>query len=90
MIFLFPTQAQLTTSSFTVSGNGGIDFFKLSGIATNNTSYATAPGVKADFGVSIVAPGNSYRIATFPCPAGTAVSYELKSVENTYLKDFQD
>ncbi|KAH6699065.1 GPI anchored cell wall protein [Leptodontidium sp. MPI-SDFR-AT-0119] len=90
LIFLFPTQAQLTTSSFTFSGNGGISFSQLDGVATNSTTYATAPGDKTFYGVTIVSPGNSYTIASFPCPAGQAVSYELKAVGDTYLRDFQD
>ncbi|KAK0116533.1 hypothetical protein ONS95_013547 [Cadophora gregata] len=90
LVFLFPTQDQLTTSSFTFSGNGGITFSQLDGVATNSTTYATAPGVKTSYGVTVVAPGNAYTIATFPCPAGQAVSYEVKAVGDTYLRDFQD
>lgn len=72
------------------SGNSAIEFSQLSGVASNTTSYATAPDVKTDYGVTVVAPGNSYRIVTFLCPADTAASYELKAVGGTYLKDFQD
>lgn len=90
LIFLFPTQAQLTTSSFTFSGNGGIDFSMLKGVATQSTTYNNAPAVKTDYGVTVVAPGNSYTIATFPCPSGQAVSYELKASGNTQLTYFQD
>lgn len=90
LIFLFPTQAQLTTSSFTFSGNGGIDFSKLSGVATGSTSYSNAPGVAQDYGVTTVAPGHSYTIATFPCPANTAISFELKASGDTSLNYFQD
>jgi len=90
LVFLFPTQDQLETSSFTFSGNGGIAFSLLDGVATNSTTYATAPGEKTSYGVTVVAPGNSYTIASFPCPAGQAISYELKAVGDTYLRDFQD
>jgi len=90
LVFLFPTQAELTTSSFTFSGNGGIDFSLLSEVATQATDYANAPGVKTDYGVTTVAPGNSYTIATFACPAGSAVSYELKAAGDTCLNYFQD
>lgn len=90
LIFLFPLQSQLTTSSFTFSGNGGIDFSKLNGVATSSTSYSNAPGLGADFGTTVVAPGNSYTIVTFPCPAGTIVSFEMKAVGDTCLTYFQD
>lgn len=90
LVFLFPTQDQLQTSSFTFSGNGGIDFSLLSGVATQSTDYANAPGVATDYGVTTVAPGNSYSIATFACPANTAVSFELKASGDTCLDYFQD
>ncbi|KAL2068477.1 hypothetical protein VTL71DRAFT_16575 [Oculimacula yallundae] len=90
LIFLFPSQDQLTTSSYTFSGNGGISFSQLDGIATNSTTYANKPGEKTFYGVTVVSPGNSYTVASFPCPAGQAVSYELKAVGDTYLRDFQD
>jgi hypothetical protein len=90
LVFLFPSQAQLTTSSFTFSGNGGIDFSLLKGVATATTSSSNAPAVEYDFGVTKVAPGNSYSIETFPCPAGTAVSFELKASGDTNLRYFQD
>src|SRR5439155_10859759 len=35
LIFLFPTQSQLTTSSYTLTGNGAIDFCMLSGVANS-------------------------------------------------------
>jgi len=90
LIFLFPTQADLQTSSYTFSGNGGIDFSMLSGTATTGTTSANAPGVETDYGVTTVAPGNSYNIATFACPAGTTVSFELKASGDTSLNYFQD
>jgi len=90
LIFLLPLQSQLQTSSFTISGSGQIDFSMLGGVASQSTTFANAPAVKTDYGVTTVAPGNSYNIATFPCPAGSAVSYELKSVGGTSLTYFQD
>lgn len=90
LVFLFPTQAELTTSSFTFSGNGGIDFSLLNGVATQATDFANAPEVETDYGVTTVAPGNSYTIATFACPAGTAQSFELKASGDTCLTYFQD
>merc|ERR1711964_671596 len=51
LVFLFPEQSQLETSSFTFSGNGEFDFTQLSSVATQSTTYATQGGVKTDFGV---------------------------------------
>lgn len=90
LVFLFPKQSDLQTSSFTFSGSGAIDFSMLSGIATQSTTFANAPTVKTDYGITPVAPGNSYTIATFPCPANTAVAFEMKSQGGTCLDYFQD
>ncbi|KAI9732697.1 MAG: hypothetical protein M1818_007431 [Claussenomyces sp. TS43310] len=90
LVFLFPEQSQLQTSSFTFSGNGGIDFSLLSGVATTSTTSSNAPSVKTDYGVTTVSPGHSYNIATFACPANTAVSFELKASGDTSLNYFQD
>lgn len=88
--FSFPTQSQLTTSSFTFSGAGTVDFKSLSSVATQSTSYSNAPGVASDLGQVTLAPGNAYKVASFSCPAGTAVSYEMSAVGNTAFKYFQD
>jgi Ubiquitin 3 binding protein But2 C-terminal domain len=90
LVFLFPTQSQLATSSFTFSGNGGLDFSLLNGVATSATSYSNAPVVSMDYGTTTVASGNSYTIATFACPANTAISFKITTVGDTYLKYFQD
>lgn len=90
LVFLFPTQAQLQTSSFTFSGDGKIDFTSLKGTATTSTTFANQPAVAQDLGVVTVAPGNSYNIATFACPAGQTVSYELSEAGSTSLTYFQD
>ena len=90
LVFLLPTQAQLTTSSFNMSGNGGLACSLLNGVATSTTSFSNAPSVKNDYGVTIIAPGNSYSIATFPCPAGRAISVELKASGDIFLNYFQD
>jgi hypothetical protein len=83
-------QSQLTTSSFTFSGAGTVDFKSLSSVATESTSYSNAPGVASDLGQVTVAPGNAYKVSSFSCPAGKAVSYEMSAVGDTALKYFQD
>jgi len=88
--FLFPTQDQLETSSYTFSGNGQVDFKELSQVATQSTTYANQGSVKKDLGEYAVTPGSATTVATFPCPAGQAVSYEISSQSGTSLEYFQD
>jgi hypothetical protein len=90
LVFLFPEQKDLATSSFTFSGNGAIDFSLLGGVANQGTTFHNAPGVQTDYGVTTVSPGHSYTIATFSCLAGKAVSFELKGRGDTALRYFQD
>lgn len=35
-------------------------------------------------------PGHTYSVATFPCPAGTAISVEAKACGDTMFNYFQD
>ncbi|OAA73427.1 Ubiquitin 3 binding protein But2 [Cordyceps fumosorosea ARSEF 2679] len=90
LVFLFPKQADLETSSFTFSGDGKLDFTQLKAAATEGTTYNNQPGKAADLGQVTVAPGNSYSIATFDCPAGQRVAYEISAAGNTDFKYFQD
>lgn len=90
LVFLFPKQEDLETSAFTFSGDGKIDFASLESAVTIDTSYSNMPSVKEDYGVTTVSPGNSYVISTFQCPAGQAVSYEMKNAGSTYLDFFED
>lgn len=89
LVFLFPEQSQLETSSYTISGNGVIDFASLKSVATSSTDYNNQPAVASDLGTFTVAPGNSYLISTFSCPSGQAVAYEMSSA-TTSLTYFQD
>lgn len=90
LVFLFPKQSDLETSSFDFSGDGKLDFSKLKGVATQGTTFNNQPGKETDFGVVTVSPGHSYNIATFDCPAGQTVSYEISAAGDTSLKYFQD
>lgn len=89
LVFLFPEQSQLQTSSFTFSGSGGAKFEELTGVATKSTTYNNQPSVKSDLGTIDIKPGNSYVVSTFSCPAGKTVSYEIKSAGSS-LDYFQD
>ncbi|KIE03889.1 GPI anchored cell wall protein, partial [Metarhizium majus ARSEF 297] len=90
LVFLFPRQDELTTSSFTFSGDGKIDFSLLNSPATQGTTWNNQPGKKTDYGITTVAPGNSYTIASFPCPAGQAIGFEMSDCGNTNFRYFQD
>ncbi|KUJ09205.1 uncharacterized protein LY89DRAFT_690265 [Mollisia scopiformis] len=90
LVFLFPTQAELQTSSYTFSGNGEFDFAQLNTVATQSTDYANMGSVKTDFGTKTATPGSSVVVSTFACPAGQAVSYEISSVSGSSLTYFQD
>jgi hypothetical protein len=90
IVFLFPEQSQLETSSFSFSGDGVVDFKELDTIANSGTTFSSIGGVKTDFGDKTVTPGSSTVVSTFACPAGQTVSYELSAVSGTSLNYFQD
>jgi hypothetical protein len=90
LIFLFPLQSELETSSYTFSGTGEIEFEELSSAASSVTTYDNAPSVESVLGTFTVTEGSSTLISTFSCPAGETLTYELKALQDTYLYYFQD
>jgi hypothetical protein len=90
LVFLFPQQSQLETSSFTFSGDGNIAITQLSQVATQSTTYANQGSPALQLGSGSVAPGQDIVISTFSCPSGQTVSYEVSSVSGTKLEYFQD
>ncbi|KAE8149276.1 ubiquitin 3 binding protein But2 C-terminal domain-containing protein [Aspergillus avenaceus] len=90
LVFLFPKKEDLETSSYSFSGDGKVEFSSLASAATESTSYNNAPSVKEDLGDFTISPGNSYLVSTFACPAGEAVSYEMKNAGSTELDFFED
>lgn len=90
LVFHFPEQKDLQTYSFTFSGDGNVYFAELSSPATQTTTFNNAPSVKTDFGVTTIAPGNSYVISTFACTSGGAVAFELKEAGTTDFTFFED
>jgi hypothetical protein len=90
LVFLFPEQSQLQTSSFSLSGSGAVDCARLSMPAVATTSFSNAPSIAMDLGSFTLQPGNSYTFARFGCPAGMTVAFELSSVGGTSLTYFQD
>ena len=91
LVFLLPTQDKLVTSSFTLSGSGGLDVAQLESPATGQTSYSTIPAVKSSLGgPTSVLPGNEYVIASGSCAAGQTISYEVSATGSFALNYFQD
>jgi hypothetical protein len=91
LVFLFPEQADLETSSYTFSGSGGVEFWKLSSPAVEGeTSYNSCPAKSQSLGSVTLAPGNSYVVATFACPAGERIGYEMAAEGSTSFRYFQD
>ncbi|KAK4499952.1 hypothetical protein PRZ48_008138 [Zasmidium cellare] len=91
LVFLFPEQKDLETSSFTFNNKGGIKVEELTGPATEQTTYANAPA-KSGLSQTIgsVAPGNSYLVFSHECAAGTRKGFEFESTGGLELEFFQD
>ncbi|QQK44315.1 GPI anchored cell wall protein, putative [Penicillium digitatum] len=90
LVFLFPELQDLETSSFSFTGDGKIDFAKLSSAVDKSTTFNNLPSVSQDLGSITMSPGNSYIISTFSCPAGETVAYEMKNSGSTDLNFFED
>lgn len=91
LVFLLPTQDELVSSAFTLTGSGGLDVAQLKSPATAQTSYSTVPAVESDLGgPASVTPGNEYVISSGSCAAGETVSYEVSATGSMALNYFQD
>ncbi|APA07902.1 hypothetical protein sscle_03g026720 [Sclerotinia sclerotiorum 1980 UF-70] len=91
LVFLFPTQDMLETSSYTFSGSGAINFKQLSTTVTLNSTYNSIGNTERDFGSKISTPGSWTVVDTFDCPAGEAISFEMSTGGiNTNLSWFED
>ncbi|KAI1120139.1 hypothetical protein F5Y10DRAFT_273364 [Nemania abortiva] len=95
VVFYFPLQSQLVTSSYNFTGPGGVYFARLSAPVSTDTSYANVPAVAESYGATTLAPGNAYSVAALPCPAGQSVAFEMSSGaanggNSTDLRYFQD
>ncbi|KAJ4345371.1 uncharacterized protein N0V89_011501 [Didymosphaeria variabile] len=90
LVFLFPEQKDLETSSYTVSGSGGLEFSKCDTNASQKTSWDNKGTCTAVKTVDNVAPGNSYTIVSDSCAAGQTVTYQMCSTGGLSLEYFQD
>lgn len=90
LVFLFPEKSELQTSSFNFTGDGRVDFAQMNSPATERTTFHTMPTIKTDFHVSTLQPGTSYVIASFPCPAGETIAFDMENSGTTDLTWFED
>lgn len=90
LVFLFPQQLQLETSSYTISGSGGVEFSKLGSSVSQQTSWSNCPAKESNYGTLDIQPGNSYTIWSGSCPAGQTVAYKMCGTGSLNLRYFQD
>ena len=90
LVFLFPMQKDLQTSSYTTSGSGMVDISMLKSAANQQTTYNNQPMKASDLWSGSFAPGNSYTISSGDCAAGQTVSYEICASGDYMLEYFQD
>jgi hypothetical protein len=90
LVFLFPNQKDLETSSYTVSGHGDVSFSGLASPATQQSTYDHQPAKSCDLGHMSVAPGNSYTVYSDACAAGQTASYSVCGTGDFALNYFQD
>ncbi|KAI9716202.1 MAG: hypothetical protein M1828_000428 [Chrysothrix sp. TS-e1954] len=90
LVFLFPQKSKLQTSSFSFSGPGLFEFDMLAKPIVEGQAYQDLAPVYKDYGVTKMAPGNSYVIDTFKCPADQRIGFRMGASANTKLSYFQD
>ncbi|ORY78137.1 ubiquitin 3 binding protein But2 C-terminal domain-domain-containing protein [Protomyces lactucae-debilis] len=97
--FLFPTKAQIQalggTTDYTLAGGNSIDvtLYQLASVATDAASltYSNKPVQVATYTATLT-PGQNTTFATFACPVGKSVSYELavSAGSSSTLSFFED
>ncbi|KAK4506212.1 hypothetical protein PRZ48_004177 [Zasmidium cellare] len=90
VVFLFPEQSQLQTSSFDLSGTGSLVFSSLTSAANQQTTWNNAPAKKQQLGSVSPVPGNSYAISTGQCSPFTTQSIEVCGTGSLSLSFFED
>ena len=91
LVFFMPQLEDLETSSYELSGSGGLDAHGLSAPATQGTTYSNAPAVSGAAGsVPNVAPGKTYVLSSGSCAAGKTIGYEISATGSLSLNYFQD
>lgn len=89
-IFLFPKKSDLETSDYTISGSGHVTVSRLSGPASQSTTWNNKPH---ESGASMwfdLVPGSSWYVETQDCDAGQTIAYEMCSEGDFAVEYFQD
>lgn len=86
---MFPTQQQLETSAYEMSGDGKTNFSYLKKPASKYDSFNSLPDAEKWLGEYTLKPGTSSKIHEHECPAGQTVSIWMYG-SGTYLNYFQD
>jgi len=91
LVFFFPERAQLMTSNYTFSGNGGIHVARLQSPVSEQTTYNTVPSTAKDVGtLADLQAGRSYVVASGACFAGQRVVYDVSAIGTLDLEYFQN
>lgn len=88
--FLFPTQSQLETSAFSLTGKGEVEFSILEAPAKQGTTYDNKPKSHRILRNLNLVPGHASLISKYPCPAGETIGVEMTAKADTCLNYFQD
>jgi len=91
LVFFFPERAQLMTSNYTFSGNGGIHVARLQSPVSEQTTYNTVPATAKDVGtLADLQAGRSYVVASGACFAGQRAGYDVSAIGTLDLEYFQN
>lgn len=90
LVFLLPSREQLVSSSFTLSGAGGLVVDALAAPATEGTSFASVPAGRRVGSVESVGPGNGWVVQTGACRVGERVGYRVSATGGLDLEYFQN
>ncbi|KAI7222381.1 hypothetical protein KC333_g1138 [Hortaea werneckii] len=88
--FMFPTQDQLETSAYTISGDGKANFYTLEKPAHKSNTFNTSPKSDKYLGEYTLTPGSSSKIHSMACPAGKTIGIWMFSATGSSLNYFQD
>ena len=91
LVFMLPLNSQMTTSSFNLTGSGGLTFAQLKHPVTEQTTYNTVGETVRDYtSIPDLQPGNTYVVGVEECPAGDKVGILVKATGSLDLRYFQD
>lgn len=90
LVFLFPSTSERPSETYTFEGDGNVQFDSLKEPALESTTYNNAPEVEAELGEHVLQPGTPFEIASFPCPQGQRIGFQVSNKGTTNFKYFQD